>query len=694
MSEKKLHFYSIQSVKGGVGKTTISLNLAQTILDARQEPSIIFDLDFCGTSISDMMTDEDHRPKKDYQFGNILLRNLLYNAKESRNLLSLFLDYLNDSPKTIPKIEPSDLNGIFLIPSGGFQPEFQTGNGEDQHLLFNENHAAWFCDFLFDQIETLRPKPDQNLHIIFDHAPGWSALCPLVEKWMLKIPDANFKYLVISSPDEMDIRLNATRICDLYLVYLSHYCTRFKFDCLLHRVGTQSENGPDSISLYDENEYMQLIDGAEWEDLPNEPEFNPDEPQTFIHLVINKSCHLEALGGKRVDLGKLHGITTKQLENTISKRLKDLKEERLPSTTFEQLLNKTKHCSRQATPIPFSMDLFFYYQNKTLAENYLSYVLPNTKNSLSFSFRTSESERSYTFNELCVQDAQLFSDRLVEDSRNSFLSDEDLDTFLHTRRLIRTFHPLFKVIVKHLGHTSDPKMIDELADHICESLDEDFFQPQKDLQYYTDELRYLVEKIFYRCLGDDERAPESREAYYLLIRDNALHLLKDQSFASILTILFTTYIFINLPEEAASYLAHLPNWLTTLFQSAKEDNETDFPEASTAFLNAWIGQDNEFVLTLESKEACLNMRTWTLSLTDLETKHRFVKAVRDELNKQNISEFQHLSIKQLLIILYTRYEYTLEQVQNHLNNYLKDPSVPPRFPIEIEIRSKFERLIS
>ena len=44
--------YSIESRKGGVGKTTIALNLAKVILD-REEPVLLLDCDITGTSISE-----------------------------------------------------------------------------------------------------------------------------------------------------------------------------------------------------------------------------------------------------------------------------------------------------------------------------------------------------------------------------------------------------------------------------------------------------------------------------------------------------------------------------------------------------------------------------------------------------------------------------------------------------------------
>ena len=44
--------YSIESRKGGVGKTTIALNLA-SVLVKRKEPVLLLDCDITGTSIAD-----------------------------------------------------------------------------------------------------------------------------------------------------------------------------------------------------------------------------------------------------------------------------------------------------------------------------------------------------------------------------------------------------------------------------------------------------------------------------------------------------------------------------------------------------------------------------------------------------------------------------------------------------------------
>lgn len=44
--------YSIESRKGGIGKTTIALNLAMSLL-AKEEPVLLLDCDITGTSISE-----------------------------------------------------------------------------------------------------------------------------------------------------------------------------------------------------------------------------------------------------------------------------------------------------------------------------------------------------------------------------------------------------------------------------------------------------------------------------------------------------------------------------------------------------------------------------------------------------------------------------------------------------------------
>ena len=147
--------YSIESRKGGVGKTTIALNLAKQLLS--RGPVLLLDCDITGTSIS--------TPATKSFFWNKLTNvvNLLETDKNGEdtyseaNLLDLFVNHYLKGETFINKLinektmDPSKINVLgSAIYDESYHPIV------DSRLLMDEIHSRWLVEFIQSIIRDCR----------------------------------------------------------------------------------------------------------------------------------------------------------------------------------------------------------------------------------------------------------------------------------------------------------------------------------------------------------------------------------------------------------------------------------------------------------------------------------------------------------------------------------------------------------
>lgn len=193
--------YSIESRKGGVGKTTIALNLAKQLLS--KGPVLLLDCDITGTSISDPASNSIYW-KND--------ANVLKDEKGTpMNLLGYFLDkYIkgNGNMNDFMKEGMLQEKKINVLGSQLYAPSSRAI--ADTRLLMDEIHSYWLVEFVNSLITSFsRQYNGKTVHIIIDNSPGYVGFCQALHHYMLKLGPAQAKFLMVASIDEQDLKSSA-----------------------------------------------------------------------------------------------------------------------------------------------------------------------------------------------------------------------------------------------------------------------------------------------------------------------------------------------------------------------------------------------------------------------------------------------------------------------------------------------------
>lgn len=207
---------SVESRKGGVGKTTAALNLASVLLE--QGYAVLFmDIDITGTSIIGAYSTSYWKDR---------INPIKFEGKDE-NLLRTFQEkYLvgNEIPEfSLENLTNSwliDTNKINVLQSEIYEIEVgSTKKGQnkitnlvcDPRILFDELHSFWLSEMLQticnDFYSLIKNNfPNKRVAIIFDNSPGYVGLAKSIREWLTNIGPINGKFLSISSLDNQDLQ--------------------------------------------------------------------------------------------------------------------------------------------------------------------------------------------------------------------------------------------------------------------------------------------------------------------------------------------------------------------------------------------------------------------------------------------------------------------------------------------------------
>lgn len=192
----KYKVFSIESRKGGVGKSTMALNLSLSLI-SKGYKVLYLDCDISGTPISSAS-------KHSVFWKNNV--NVMEQEGKACNLLELYkyhyVNYKMDAGAIIDMLnyDPSKIN---IISSDIY--------GEDGKLLMDpreltaELSSYWILEMIQNLSSSFAALDDRSTAIVIDNSPGYVGLGKSIRDWMTDLGPEISHFLIVSSIDEQDV---------------------------------------------------------------------------------------------------------------------------------------------------------------------------------------------------------------------------------------------------------------------------------------------------------------------------------------------------------------------------------------------------------------------------------------------------------------------------------------------------------
>lgn len=193
--------YSIESRKGGVGKTTIALNLAN-VLRNKGSLVLVLDFDFLGTSMAEAIRCSQYWSKQEI---NVVKEKKNKEGEEYEDVN--LVDLLNPSKHQMLKSLIKVASNAKKLPITIISSKFPSKDTDDIYLLLDELHVFGYVNLLNTLIhEFISLNPGESSYsIIIDHSPGNSSLHKEMNEWIIKNYSVdNAKFVLVSSLDPQD----------------------------------------------------------------------------------------------------------------------------------------------------------------------------------------------------------------------------------------------------------------------------------------------------------------------------------------------------------------------------------------------------------------------------------------------------------------------------------------------------------
>lgn len=206
-SIKTVKYYSVESRKGGVGKTTIALNLAKALIEEGYEVLLI-DCDITGTLITNAAC------LSPFWKNDVIPLSL---PGKTKNLISYFNDkYLKGDKIDSGTLLSSELEKgkIHLIGSDMYNKDGSLII--EPSLLLDDLHSHWFVEMLKDISNLFFKKTDSGKKaIILDNSPGFVGISKSIRDWFTNIGSDNVHFILVTSLDKQDVESTITSAIDI-----------------------------------------------------------------------------------------------------------------------------------------------------------------------------------------------------------------------------------------------------------------------------------------------------------------------------------------------------------------------------------------------------------------------------------------------------------------------------------------------
>lgn len=321
-------YISIESRKGGVGKTTTALTLADLLL-SKGYKVLMFDIDIIGTTL-----DQTFIASKSKFVHEVTWKG------ERVNLISLFKN-IYMAGKNIPSFaqikegksssftfEPDKCN---FISSSIYEETTKNSDAlaliEDPRILYDAFHAYWVLEFVKKVSDSfVSAVRDDHVVVILDNSPGFSSIENCIHDFLTDLGPEKGKILLVSTIDPQDI--TACR---------------------------QSKKLIESIfkdKVYAGTYYRSMINS----------EIKERRKTSAFKTVWNSLC---ASGGQYPDY---HSRKPEIIPSYISILVNKIPRNIIEQSSAKQNLNK-----KDEFPVPFLSHMLYYFSNPRLKQEGISY---------------------------------------------------------------------------------------------------------------------------------------------------------------------------------------------------------------------------------------------------------------------------------------------------------------------------------
>ena len=224
---------SVESRKGGVGKTTAALCLARTLL-RRDYSVLVLDMDVTGTNAADIA-------KSPFWIDDIHIigeGNEEKNINHPLNLITLFdKQFMTGqaapafSTTAKPRNVLIDLAKVNILGSQLYQIDGGRGTSciECPAILFDDLHTLWLLEFLKqitgNFVRTARTGDSERIAVILDNSPGYVGIAPAIHEWLTDSGPELGKFLIVASLDEQDLLACQQATAGIHALYARKWKT-------------------------------------------------------------------------------------------------------------------------------------------------------------------------------------------------------------------------------------------------------------------------------------------------------------------------------------------------------------------------------------------------------------------------------------------------------------------------------------
>ncbi|NLX57673.1 MAG: ParA family protein [Phycisphaerae bacterium] len=342
---------SVESRKGGVGKTTAALNLARLLLE-RHYAVLFLDVDITGTNAADAI---------DSPFWKNITHVICHADNDDRgraNLLQLFQDKFMAGKGTAECVSQAGVHGDALLIAVdrinvlGSQIYDMDGSRHDRparvickpSILFDELHAFWFIEFLQATCTAFRhavanAPSDRPVAFVIDNSPGYVGIAPAVQEWLTDLGPHRGKFLTVTSLDRQDLASCGIAVHGLHALLDQKWKTSRKF---LRASRDDGTNSPLNLEQDEQAFFLRLaettesphtsagtardpdtITGSDLTFYRGEADSQLQPPSRYQGLLINRVPRLVKQGTYQYDSDEVGGLLHRSRSDVVHSLLGD-----------------------------------------------------------------------------------------------------------------------------------------------------------------------------------------------------------------------------------------------------------------------------------------------------------------------------------------------------------------------------------